>query len=373
MKSPTMHLFLSLLSLSAVFCDSQHLRKHNSNLVIIGGEEWNDSQLTSELELYDEDSNFFRTLEETMSIPTSEPTEAPKPTIWDIVTSRSAEFSTFIALAVLTELAPRFQDPNREYTLFVPTNDAFAAVQPLDLLSKYLDTEVWGTIHLTLFLQFHWIRDDTILSTDLVSGAVIIPSQGILPADVTVILPPPQLSMVSMPVPGNIIEVDHIASNGVVHVIDQVLTSSFLRVNAVQAAIAVGSFNILVELIEVAGLWDILNGPGPFSVYAPPDEVFEAYGESFIEQLRDDPLSTRVLLLNHIIYDQLVCPCEPGTYTSAAGFELKIEAAELQPRFEESDDYTVNGVATAPGLANLLVSNAKVGVITDILCPPSSS
>jgi hypothetical protein len=96
MKSPTMNLLLSILSLSAVVCDAQRLRKHNSNLVILGGDKLNDSQRTRnrKLELYDEDSTFIRTLEETMSIPpVSEPTEAPRPSFESVSHGLCASFA----------------------------------------------------------------------------------------------------------------------------------------------------------------------------------------------------------------------------------------------------------------------------------------
>ena len=45
--------------------------------------------------------------------------------------------------------------------------------------------------------------------------------------------------------------------------------------NIVETAIAAGDFNTLVAAVQAAGLVDTLNGPGPFTVFAPTDAAFE--------------------------------------------------------------------------------------------------
>ena len=70
-------------------------------------------------------------------------------------------------------------------------------------------------------------------------------------------------------------------------------------------------------------------------------------------------------MLNHVVSDQIIPCCSfdgPTEFTSAAGFPLLLDNFS-------ADGYTVNGIATAPGLANVLVSNAKSNVVTDIIVP----
>jgi uncharacterized surface protein with fasciclin (FAS1) repeats len=143
------------------------------------------------------------------------------------------------------------------------------------------------------------------------------------------------------------------------------LTPSFIRVNGAEAAAATGLFDILLELVELTGLTDVFTGPGPYSLFAPPDDVFESYGEDFINDLREDPEGTRIVLLNHVIPDFILPCCDDaaGTYQSAAGFPLEVVSTDT--------GYTINGIATAAGLSDLLVSNGKVGVVTDLLVPPA--
>jgi len=63
------------------------------------------------------------------------------------------------------------------------------------------------------------------------------------------------------------------ASNGVVHVVDQVLIPKRSN-DLVDVASASGSFKTLLMAVEAAGLVETLRGKGPFTVFAPTDEAF---------------------------------------------------------------------------------------------------
>jgi len=60
--------------------------------------------------------------------------------------------------------------------------------------------------------------------------------------------------------------------NGVIHVIDQVL----LPPTVVGQALSNDSFSILVQAVVKAGLVETLSGAGPFTVFAPTNEAFQA-------------------------------------------------------------------------------------------------
>ena len=48
--------------------------------------------------------------------------------------------------------------------------------------------------------------------------------------------------------------------------------------NIVETAVAAGDFKTLVAALKAAGLVDTLNGPGPFTVFAPTDAAFAKLG-----------------------------------------------------------------------------------------------
>jgi hypothetical protein len=241
------------LSLAASLVVASDAARHvRSQFVNIEDEVKEDSQLLEELQ---EDASFWdRSLQMSLiSLPDPTPAPVPDPTpgpttppvvpdtpapttpapvppspstVWDIVNAQPDRFSIFIAVSALAG-RDAFYQADGEITLFVPTDDAFGTVIPSDLLNKYLDTSVWGTGFISTILSFHDIPG-TVLSTDLVNGTVINPlgSGGLLPNSLLLTLPPPLLSAPSLPSPASIVEVDLIASNGVVHVVDQVRSTT---------------------------------------------------------------------------------------------------------------------------------------------------
>ena len=74
-----------------------------------------------------------------------------------------------------------------------------------------------------------------------------------------------------------------------------VATSSFLGIahaepkekakDIVAVAVGNGSFNTLVAAVKAAGLVETLQGPGPFTVFAPTDEAFAKLPKGTVEDL----------------------------------------------------------------------------------------
>ncbi len=53
----------------------------------------------------------------------------------------------------------------------------------------------------------------------------------------------------------------------------------------VDTAVEAGSFGTLVAAVEAAGLVETLKGDGPYTVFAPTDEAFEALSEGTVDTL----------------------------------------------------------------------------------------
>jgi len=74
-----------------------------------------------------------------------------------------------------------------------------------------------------------------------------------------------------------------------------------LAADIVDTAIAAGSFNTLVKLVQDAGLVDTLKGPGPFTVFAPTDEAFAKVPADKLEALGKDKEALRKVLTYHVV------------------------------------------------------------------------
>ncbi len=138
----------------------------------------------------------------------------------------------------------------------------------------------------------------------------------------------------------------------------------------VATAIAAGSFNTLVAAVQAAGLVETLQGPGPFTVWAPTDEAFAALPEGTVENLlkpeNKDQLTA--VLLYHVVpgnsrADQIQAWSKQGTtVTTVQGSTIEAVSSDA--------GITVNGANVVK--ADVVASNGVIHVIDTVLLPPAS-
>lgn len=150
-------------------------------------------------------------------------------------------FSTLVSAVVEAELLPALSDPFSEFTVFAPTNQAFAD------LATALNTDINGILalpNLAEVLLYH-VVDGTVLSTQLSNG----PVETLSGEDIIVSL----VSGVKIN-DANVILADVEADNGVAHVVDKVLLASFLGLENTSAL----QFNVFPNPakneIQIAGI-----------------------------------------------------------------------------------------------------------------------
>ncbi|MEO1644416.1 MAG: fasciclin domain-containing protein, partial [Chloroflexota bacterium] len=122
-------------------------------------------------------------------------------------------FNTLLTAVEAAGQVPLLNTPG-PYTIFAPTDDAFAALPP-----GMMDGLMSSTISLQAVLSYH-ILDGAFMAEDVVAsdgaGLQTLYPAGSLAVSVTA-------DGVTLNETVNIIETDHMAANGVVHVIDAVL------------------------------------------------------------------------------------------------------------------------------------------------------
>ncbi len=187
------------------------------------------------------------------------------------VASGDSRFSILVEAVTAAGLAGTLQGAG-PFTVFAPTNDAFAAL--LNELGLTKAALLADKALLTAVLTYH-----------------------VLPARVGSTAVAGQLGKPIATVQGGIFKVDSVgtalqitdgrnrkatitatdieASNGVIHVIDKVILPANRTI--VDTAIASApEFSILVEAVVKAGLAGTLGGAGPFTVFAPTNAAFAA-------------------------------------------------------------------------------------------------
>jgi len=126
----------------------------------------------------------------------------------------------------------------------------------------------------------------------------------------------------------------------------------------VEIAVGAGSFETLVAAVQAAGLVETLQGPGPFTVFAPTDEAFAKLPPGTIQTLvQNIPQLTRILTY-HVVPGQFLQSelAEREALISVEGSPLKIQTAD---GFEVN-----NATVVAP---NIQADNGVIHVVDTVL------
>src|SRR6056297_2862557 len=184
------------------------------------------------------------------------------PTVVDIAIDNPG-FSSLVDAVLKAELAETLSGDG-PFTVFAPSDEAFE-----DLFSalQVAGIEDLTKEDLTPILQYHVVSGN-VLSSDLSSGNVTTIGGKDIAVEVG--------SSVTINGNANVVATDVQGTNGVVHVIDKVLLPENAPKNIVETAMADERFSILVDALSKADLVSTLEGDGPFTVFAPTNDAFEA-------------------------------------------------------------------------------------------------
>lgn len=123
----------------------------------------------------------------------------------------------------------------------------------------------------------------------------------------------------------------------------------------------------LVAAVDAAGLVDTLNGPGPFTIFAPANSAFEMIPAEDLDALLAEPEGalTDILTLHVIAGEQLSSTdlVEAGSSATVNGEEITFEM--------DGDALSVNGQASVV-CADIPTANATVHIIDTVLSPGMS-
>jgi uncharacterized surface protein with fasciclin (FAS1) repeats len=186
-----------------------------------------------------------------------------------------------------------------EFTVFAPTDDAFAALPEGTVASLLEDPE--GA--LKDILLYH-------------VAAGVVPAETVVTLDSVTTLQGEAVAInvadgqVKLNDSATVIITDIEASNGIIHVIDAVLLPPTMveaeddmmdAKSIAEIAVEDGRFTTLVAALDAAGLVDTLAGEGDFTVFAPTDDAFAALPDGTVASLLEDPEGAlKDILLYHV-------------------------------------------------------------------------
>ncbi|MGD8727343.1 MAG: fasciclin domain-containing protein, partial [Gemmatimonadales bacterium] len=260
----------------------------------------------------------------------------------DIVeTAVAAGFSTLATAVTEAGLVEALQGEG-PFSVFAPTDEAFAALPEGVLAGLLADTEA-----LTSVLLYHVVPGQ-IFSGNLTDGATAQTLQG---QSVTVDLS----SGVDID-DASVTAADIIATNGVIHVIDEVLL-----LDIVQTVLSNDDFSTLATAVSAAGLVDALRGDGPFTVFAPTNAAFDALPAGTLNALLADTDALTEVLTYHVLDGAVYAGDLPGVVSAQtlAGYPVLFDLSS-GAQINES-----NIVVT-----DIPVRNGVIHVIDAVLLPP---
>jgi uncharacterized surface protein with fasciclin (FAS1) repeats len=259
---------------------------------------------------------------------------------------------SLVAAVVQAELLATLQG-NGPFTLFAPTDQAFADAG-IDLAA--LDTAE-GKATLTDILLYH-----------VVAGAV--PSSAVTECMSATAVNGQSLSFTvgdTVMVNGATVTLADVnTSNGVIHVIDKVLSPTDTPNDLPRTAQCTGVHNSLVAAVIQAELLATLQGEGPFTLFAPTDQAFADAGIDLAALDTPEGKAALTDILLHHVYsgavlsadltDGMVVQMVNGdniTLTVTTGMSASV----------------LIGNATVTG-ADVMTSNGVIHVIDKVLMPP---
>ena len=290
----------------------------------------------------------------------------------DIVDIASGDdrFETLTAALTAAGLVETLQGEG-PFTVFAPTDDAFDALPA-------------GTLDTLLADPMGQLKD--ILLYHVVSGSVDASAVVGLDMATTVGGSDVKIEVINGEVILNgtvkVIITDIMASNGIIHVIDAVLipeipmssseamsSSSEELGDIVDIASGDDRFETLTAALTAAGLVETLQGEGPFTVFAPTDDAFDALPAGTLDTLLTDPMGQlKDILLYHVVSGSVDASAVVGLdmATTVGGSDVKIEVI--------NGEVILNGTVKVI-ITDIMASNGIIHVIDAVLIPeiPMSS
>merc|ERR1719343_1775943 len=225
----------------------------------------------------------------------------------------AGSFQTLVAALDAANLVSALTEPNGPYTVFAPTDDAFSQL-PEELVGCLLLEENKGV--LTDILLYHVAAGKTLSS--VLEDGMAIPTL-LFSEDSTIAVSLPGNGSVFLNDMTMVVTPDVKASNGVIHVINQVLVPPGIDIPAFlsackaedeseealpdipSTAVAAGLFGTLVAALDAADLVGALSEPnGPYTVFAPTDEAFGDLPDGIVDCLLENPKELSDVLLYHV-------------------------------------------------------------------------
>ncbi|XP_036932592.1 transforming growth factor-beta-induced protein ig-h3 [Acanthopagrus latus] len=239
------------------------------------------------------------------------------------------------------------------FTFFAPSNEAWAALptEILDALVSNVNIELLNALH------YHMVNR-RLTSEELRHGS----SFASMYQDFHVHIHHYSNGIVTVNC-ARLIKPDQHATNGIVHVVDRVITAISNNVNTILDID--DDLETLRTAMTAAGLTSMLEEEGQYTIFAPTNEAFEKIPQETLNRILGDPVALRDLLNYHILKNM---QCAESIVSGTPMETLQGTVLEVGC---DGNEMTVNGKAIITK-KDQLGTNGVVHYINELLIPDSA-
>ncbi|TRY65981.1 hypothetical protein DNTS_003764 [Danionella cerebrum] len=254
--------------------------------------------------------------------------------------------------SAISKLQPEIEGPG-SYTFFAPSNDAW------DLLDMETRNSLVSNVNIELYNALHYhMVNKRLLTKDLKNG--MAPNS--MYNGLKLLINHYSNGVVTVNC-ARIIHGNQVATNGVVHVIDRVITAIG---NTIQNVIEVeDELSTLTTVATDAGLIDMLGEPGHYTLFAPTNDAFEKLDRVALDRLMKDKTALKALLNYHLLNS---VQCSEAIMAGTSHETLEGSNIEIGC---DGDSLTVNGIKMVLK-KDIVTTNGVIHLIDQVLIPDSA-
>ncbi|XP_028274863.1 periostin, osteoblast specific factor b isoform X2 [Parambassis ranga] len=252
----------------------------------------------------------------------------------------------------ISKLRPEIEGPG-SYTFFAPSNDAW------ELLDETVRNALVSNVNIELYNALHYhMANKRLLTKDLRNGMMVTSMYN----DLGLLINHYSNGVVTVNC-ARIIYGNQVATNGVVHVIDRVISAVG---NTMQDTVEVNDdLTTLADLAQSAGLLDELGKPGHYTLFAPTNEAFESLGSEVLDRIKNDKVALKALLKFHLLNS---VQCSEAIMAGTSHETLEGNNIEIGC---DGESLTVNGVKMVRQ-KDIVTTNGVIHLIDQVLVPDSA-
>uniref|UniRef100_K7F9B3 Periostin n=1 Tax=Pelodiscus sinensis TaxID=13735 RepID=K7F9B3_PELSI len=239
------------------------------------------------------------------------------------------------------------------YTFFAPSNEAW------ELLDREIHSNLIDNVNIELYNALHnHMINKRMLTKDLKNGLMLVSMYN----DQQLFINHYPNGVVTVNC-ARIIHGNQIATNGVVHVIDRVLTPAGTTIqDFLEAEDDVSSFRAAAITSDVL---DTLGKPGHYTLFAPTNEAFEKLPRGVLERIMGDKVASEALVKFHILNS---LQCSEAIMGGAVYETLEGNTVEVGC---DGESLTINGVKMVKR-KDIVTTNGVIHLIDSVLIPNSA-